>query len=225
MLLDSDRLVPSGGKISNSIDGFERTRERMKLPHYVKNVYGDGAVSFYQEINPQLNTDIRLSGINSLLSQIGYKCGYSNGYFVFNANTGMVTATQVEADDRRTIQLIKDIRDGMQQSLDEMIYALNVFADLYDLALSGDYEVAYDFADITYNVEEDRTRWYSYVIAGKVPFWYFLVKFEGFTEEEAKTLEQSAVPKEPELFGGSSTNTSASQQQNSTEKEEDDEEE
>ena len=84
VLLDSDRLVPSGGKVSNSIDGFERTRQRMKLPHYVKNVYGDGSESFYQEINPQLNTDTRLSGINSLLSQIGYKCGYSNGYFVFN---------------------------------------------------------------------------------------------------------------------------------------------
>ena len=123
-----------------------------------------------------------------------------NGYFVFNEKTGMITATQVESDDRRTIGLIKDIRDGLEQTLNELIYALNAFADLYDLAPCGEYEVAYDFADITYNVDEDRARWYSYVIAGKIPFWYFLTKFEGFTEEEAKELEKANATKEPKIL-------------------------
>ena len=49
-------------------------------------------------------------------------------------------------------------------------------------------------------MEEDRARWYSYVIAGKIPFWYFLTKFEGFTEQEAKELENSATPQELGLF-------------------------
>lgn len=31
--------------------------------------------------------------------------------------------------------------------------------------------------------------------------WYYLVKFEGFSEEEAKALEEEAQPKEPDLFG------------------------
>lgn len=70
-----------------------------KLPHYVKNVFGNGTESFYQEIVPSLNTDIRITGINNLLSFVGFKCGYSNGYFVLDEKTGMVTATQVEADD------------------------------------------------------------------------------------------------------------------------------
>lgn len=200
VLLDSDRLFPTGGKVVKGIEGFKEKREKMKLPHYVRNVFGDGTGSFYQEINPQLNTQTRLEGINALLSQIAYKCGYSNGYFVFNAKTGMVTATQVESDDRRTIQLIKDIRDGLEECLNELIYALNVFADLYDLAPQGEYDIAYNFDDITYNVEEDRARWYSYVIAGKIPFWYFLTKFEGFTEKEAKALEDSATPQELGLF-------------------------
>jgi hypothetical protein len=35
-----------------------------------------------------------------------------------------------------------------------------------------------------------------------VPFWYYLVKFEGFSEADAKALEESAGPEEPEgLFG------------------------
>lgn len=202
VLLDSDRLLPTGGKISNTAAGFERQRDLLGLPDYVKTVYGDGDKPFYEEINPTLETEKRLTGINALLSQIGYKCGFSNGYFVFNEKTGMVTATQVESDDRRTIQTIKDVRDQLEKCLDELIYALNVFADLYNLAPLGTYEVTYDFGDITYNREEDRARWWGYVTQNKVPAWYYFVKFEGMTKEEAKALVEEAKPKEPQLFGG-----------------------
>lgn len=201
VLMDSDRLMPSGGKVVNTAAGFEAKRKEMKLPDFVKSVYGSNE-DIYHEINPELQTDKRLTGINALLSQIGFKVGYSNGYFVFNEKTGMVTATQVESDDRRTIQFIKDVRDKLEDCLGGLIYALNAFADLYDLAPVGDYEVVYDFGDITYNREEDRARWYSYVVAGKIPFWFYLTKFEGMTEDEAKALAAEAQPKTPSLFGG-----------------------
>lgn len=201
-LLDDRLLMPSGTPVSAmSPRGMENRRNEMKLPHYVKNVFGQDEKEFYQEINPQLNTDARLAGINALLSQLSYKCGFSSGYFVFNEKTGMVTATQVEADDRRTIQFIKDVRDKLEDCLNGVIYALNVFADLYDLTPVGVYETTYDFGDITYNREEDRARWWQYVVQGKVPAWLFFVKFEGMTEEEAKAMVKEAEPKEPTLFG------------------------
>lgn len=201
-LLDDRLLMPSGTPVSAmSPRGMENRRNEMKLPHYVKNVFGQDEKEFYQEINPQLNTDARLAGINALLSQLSYKCGFSSGYFVFNEKTGMVTATQVEADDRRTIQFIKDVRDKLEDCLNGVIYALNVFADLYDLTPVGVYETTYDFGDITYNREEDRARWWQYVVQGKVPAWLFFVKFEGMTEEDAKAMVKEAQPDEPKLFG------------------------
>lgn len=200
-LLDDRLLMPSGTPVSAmSPRGMENRRNEMKLPHYVKNVFGQDEKEFYQEINPQLNTDARLAGINALLSQLSYKCGFSSGYFVFNEKTGMVTATQVEADDRRTIQFIKDVRDKLEDCLNGVIYALNVFADLYDLTPVGVYETTYDFGDITYNREEDRARWWQYVVQGKVPAWLFFVKFEGMTEEDAKAMVKEAQPDEPTLF-------------------------
>lgn len=201
-LLDDRLLMPSGTPVSAmSPRGMENRRNEMKLPHYVKNVFGQDEKEFYQEINPQLNTDIRIVGINALLNQMGYKIGFSNGYFVFNEKTGMVTATQVEADDRRTIQFIKDIRDKLEDCLNGVIYALNVFADLYGLAPVGVYKVTYDFGDITYNREEDRARWWQYVVQGKVPAWMYFVKFEGMTESDAKAMVKEAQPDEPKLFG------------------------
>ena len=202
VLLDSDRLLPSGGKVANTGLYFKNQRESMGLPDYIKNVYGNGTEDFYQEINPQLNTDTRLSGLNALLSQIGYKIGYSNGYFVFNESTGIQTATGVEAEQQRTIQFIKDVRDKVEGCLDRVIYALNVFADLYDLAPVGVYEVTYDFGDITYSAEEDKATWWKYVISNKVPAWMYFVKFEGMSEEDAKAMVAEAAPKEPTLFGG-----------------------
>lgn len=203
VLLDSDRIIPEGSKVRTMMgESAKAIRKAMGLPDYVRNVYGDGEKTFYEEINPTLNTDKRIKGINFLLSVIGFKCGYSNGYFVFDEKTGMITATQVESDDRRTIQLIKDCRDKLELCLTQLIYALNAFADLYNLAPLGVYEIVYDFGDITYNREEDRARWYSYASSNRVPFWYYLVKFEGLTEEDAKALVKESEPKMTQLFGG-----------------------
>ena len=197
ILADDQLMFGSGTNIKGRYAGMSNE----KLPHYVKNVFGNGTESFYQEIVPSLNTDIRITGINNLLSFVGFKCGYSNGYFVLDEKTGMVTATQVEADDRRTIQLIKDVRDKLESCLDGAIYALNVYADLYGLAPAGNYEMTYDFGDITYNREEDRARWWQYVVQGKVPPWMYFQKFEGLSEEDAKAMVKEAQPKDgPRMF-------------------------
>lgn len=195
VMLDADRLLPNG-KAAALTD--------VDMPDYIKLVDGDTSAEsdVYHEINPALNTDTRLTGINALLSQIGYKVGFSNGYFVFNESTGIQTATQVEADQQRTVQFIKDVRDKLESCLDGLFYALDVFASLYGLAAQGSYKAVYDFGDIVYNREEDRARWWGYVQAGKVPAWMFFVKFEGMTEADAKKMTEEAKPKEPRLFGG-----------------------
>ena len=195
VLLDVDRLLPGGGL--NNLD-------RLSLPDYIRLADGDTSVEsdIYHEINPNLNTETRLTGLNALLSQIGYKAGFSNGYFVFNETGGIQTATQVEADQQRTMQLVKDVRDKLENCMDGLIYAMDVFASLYGLAPKGKYETAYDFGDITYNREEDRVRWWGYVQAGKVPAWKFFVKFEGMTEEDAKAMVAEAEPQTSLLFGG-----------------------
>ena len=195
IILADDRLMfDSGTNLNGRIPD-------VKLPHYVKNVFGNSPEEFYQEITPQLNTATRLDGINALLSQIGYKCGFSNGYFVFNEASGIQTATGVEAEQQRTIQFIKDVRDKLESCLNDAIYAMSVYADLYALAPVGVYEVVYDFGDITYNREEDRARWWSYVVQGKVPAWMYFAKFEGMTKEDAKAMVTEAQPKETGLFG------------------------
>lgn len=205
-IVDSRRMVLLDDRLTKlpayKNEKGNMVRPEVKLPKYIKSMPGMDNSEVYHEINPQLNTEIRKSGINQLLSLIGVKCGFSNGYFVIDEKTGMITATQVESDDRRTIQSIKDVRDAMQKCLDDLFYAQSVFADLYGLAPVGEYETHFDFGDITYSEEEDRARNLTLANAGYIPKWQYLVRFEGYSEEDAKAAVEEASGKEKDgLFG------------------------
>ena len=69
----------------------------------------------------------------------------------------------------------------------------------------GNYEIYADFADLTRNAEEDRSRALLLTDKGFYPKWYYLVHNEGFTEEEARAIVAEAKsenePKEGGLFG------------------------
>ena len=172
-----------------------------KLPNYVRGLeMGVNAENTIHEHNPVIQTDIRKNGINLLLSFIGYSCGFSNGYFQFNEKTGLVTATQIEADQQRTVQTVADIRQELQESINNLIYAIDEFANIYKLAPKGTYETNFYFKDITANFDEDRIRNIGLVKDKIIPKWKYLVEFEGYTEEDAKlmVLEAEQGIKEPE---------------------------
>lgn len=176
------------GKRFGGIRGGVRDTQGNLLPRYMRYVATSTEGSDYHEIVPKMNTEERIRGINHLLDVISVKCGFSAGYFVIDGRTGKITATQVESDDRATIQTIKQIRDSLQTATDDLIYALDKWADLYDITPSGSYKTEYDFGDITYNEDEDRARNWQYVQAGRYPFWRYLVKFEGYSEKDAKEI-------------------------------------
>ena len=92
------------------------------------------------------------------------------------------------------------MRDKLEACLNGAIYAMSVYADLYNLAPVGNYEVVYNFGDILYSHEADKQQWYAYAVQNRIPFWYYLVKFEGFTEKEARALVEEAQPKEEPGF-------------------------
>lgn len=176
----------------------------VKLPRFVKALgvgVSDNEKTAIHEHTPTLLTDDRIKDINFNLSMAGVKCGFSEGVFVLDGQTGMITATQVEADDRDTIQTIKGDRDALKNAIERAMQGADAMISLYGLAPFGQYKLDFNFGDITYNYEEDKACWRSYVSQGWVPAWYYLVKFEGMSEEDAKEITQAAAPEdEPGLF-------------------------
>lgn len=167
----------------------------IELPRFVKGLgmgINDGDTTAVHEHVPTLLTDQRTKDINFNLSLVGVKCGFSEGVFVMDGQTGMITATQVEADDRDTIQTIKTDRDALKDALEQAIYGANALVTLYNLAPLGEYELNFNFGDITYSYEEDKAAWRAYALQGWVPKWLYFVKFEGMSEEEAKAVTAEA---------------------------------
>lgn len=178
-------------------------KQGTKLPRFVKGLgvgINANENSAIHEHVPTMLTDQRIKDINFSLSLAGTKCGFSEGTFVMDGQTGMITATQVEADDRDTIQLIKDTRDALRLALDQALYGADQIITLYNLAPLGLYDIDYNFGDITYSYEEDKASWKQYVIQGWVPAWKYFVKFEGMSEEEAKALVAEAQSAKKGLF-------------------------
>lgn len=179
----------------------------VELPRFVKGLgmgLSDGEVSAIHEHAPTLLTDARIKDINFDLSMAGVKCGFSEGVFVLDGQTGMITATQVEADDRDTIQTIKTDRDALKDAITQALAGADALVTLYNLAPLGEYEVNFNFGDVTYNYEEDKASWRAYVMQGWVPKWMYFVKFEGMSEEEAKAMTaeaDAAQIEKAQLFG------------------------
>lgn len=179
----------------------------IKLPRFVKGLgmgLNDTETTAVHEHVPTILTDARIKDINFNLSMAGVKCGFSEGVFVMNGQTGMITATQVESDDRDTIQTIKADRDALKGALEQAFYGADALVTLYGLAPLGEYEISFNFGDITYSYEEDKAAWRAYVMQGWIPKWLYFVKFEGMSEDEAKALtaEAETASTEPGLFGG-----------------------
>ena len=180
--------------------------KNIKLPRFVKGLgvgIDDGNTTAVHEHTATLLTEDRIKDINFNLSMAGVKCGFSEGVFVLDGQTGMITATQVEADDRDTIQTIKADRDALKDAIEQAIYGADALVTLYNLAPLGEYEINFNFGDITYSYEEDKVSWKSYAAQGWIPKWLYFVKFEGMSEDEAKALTQEAEQANMEkgLFG------------------------
>lgn len=181
-------------------------KNKIHLPRFVREADISGAASAESNIHEHtatMLTDSRIKDINSILAMISTKCGFSQGMFVLDGKTGMVTATQVEADDRETIETIKDMRDALKDTLEHLIYIVNAYADLYQITPVGVYETSYGFGDLTYNWDEDRARHWQYVQQNKYPLYKYYMEFEGMSEDEAKTVvaeAQKDVGKRQGLF-------------------------
>lgn len=169
----------------------------IELPRFIQGIEMGANEDSIKEHVPTLLVAERVAGINFLLSVIGYKCGFSNGYFSFDQNQGIQTATQVESDDRRTlhtIQAFRNILDGKNHDgvLHRIIYILYAVGTANGTIPATNYQTACDFEDLVYNLEDDRSRWWNYVVQGKVPAWMYFVKFESMTESEAKAMIKEA---------------------------------
>ncbi|TQI66256.1 hypothetical protein [Clostridium sp. KNHs216] len=166
---------------------------RNPIPDLIEGLeYNIDEKSTYHEFNPEIRIEQYRQSMQTFLNIAGNQCGFSNGYFSFDEKTGMVTATQVEADQQRTISTATDIQKALKTALSGLAYGLDAYASLYNLAPAGAYEENYSMRDLSVNVTEDRARAWQMVLQGKVPFYWYAMNYESMSKDEARKLYREA---------------------------------
>lgn len=179
----------------------------IKLPKFIfdtglNDLKNENPVEQWQ---PQLQVQNRIEGINFYLNILAMKTGFSEGYFSFNEKQGLATATQVEADERRTINtmmMYRQVLDRPNSNGDGRIGVIHDIAYIFD-AMSvingesipsefGNYKLFCQFDDPFLNKQEDAMTDLQLANQGFMPKWLYLVKHRGYTEEEAKKMIQEA---------------------------------
>lgn len=192
------------------------SKERVELPRFVKGLRrGVDAQSTIDEHVPTLLTDQRVADINSILSMISTKAGFSQGQFVLDRKTGIATATEIESDDGETVETITDIRNALKSAIKDLVYALDKYCDVFFDMPSGyvnalDEDVAdediFYFKDLLASFEQDRTRAYQLAMNKMYSKRKYLKEYEGFNDQEidemfAEIEKENADQNNGGLFG------------------------
>ncbi|ADU26085.1 phage portal protein [Ethanoligenens harbinense] len=144
--------------------------------------------NFYQIFAPALRDEAYSRGLNTILKRIEYQSGLAYGTLSDPQEVDR-TATEITASKQRSYSTVRDIQKALQHALDDLLYSMDTLATLYNLTPAGNYTAAYDWDDSIVNDPNQRKQmFWSYVTAGKFPMWRYLVEFEGYTEDEAKTI-------------------------------------
>lgn len=142
----------------------------------------------YNVFSPDLRDVSILNGLNSILMKIEDKTGLSRGTL---ADVNMVseakTATELMLQRTRNYQTNQRIQKSTQLALEDTIYIMNAYCELYNITEDGEYNVSFEWDDSVL-VDKDtelsrRIILMNNGLAGKVEtrMWYF-----GETENQAR---------------------------------------
>ena len=146
------------------------------------------------EYNPSLRVEENIAGIQAALDYLSLRVGFGTKHYQFNSSS-IVTATQYNGDKQDLVQNAAKHSIAVGQHVQALVRAL-LWAGKYVLGADVDPEapVTVDFDD-SYIVDKEtqKEQFRQFVIAGKVPLWYYLTRFEDMEEGEAKAIANESA--------------------------------
>ena len=140
----------------------------------------------YEVFSPALRDQSLINGLNCILMRIEDGAGISRGT-LSDVTTEAKTATELRMLRIRSYETNAHIQKAIEHALEDAIYVMNAYCDLYDITPKGEYEVSYEWDDSIINDSDtELTKRMILIqngIASKLEtrMWYF-----GETERQAR---------------------------------------
>ena len=144
----------------------------------------------YSVFAPALRDQSMLAGLNTILMRIEDVTGLSRGT-LSDAAAEARTATELKILKQRSYQTNADIQEAIEDALRDVIYAMNVYCDLYEITPDGEYDVNFEWDDsIIVDVDMELGKRITLLQNGltsklELRMWYF-----GETERQAREALQ-----------------------------------
>ena len=144
----------------------------------------------YFPYNPPIRDISLINGLNNILMRIEDVCALSRGTLA-DVSEEARTATELKVLKQRTYQANTSVQTSLQHTLEDVVYIMNVYADLYEIAPEGEYEASFEWDDSMITDQDaelgKRLTLMQNGIASKLELrmWYF-----GETEAQAEAALQ-----------------------------------
>lgn len=181
------------------------TRELLELPAGSKRLFRkyptqDKSISeIMQTFSPQIRDESLLRGLNRMLRQIEFNVGLAYGTLSDPADTDK-TAEEVRASKQRSYVQVSALQSSLQTALEGLLYAMDAYTSLYDLAPSGKTELTCTWGDsVLEDTDKEYQRRMQMVTAGMLRSELFVSWYFGCSAEDARLKYMPDT--QPDLFG------------------------
>ena len=179
-----------------ALDGTRLPARKERLFRKVDIMKSTGD-DLYSVFSPAIRDTSLFNGLNQLLRRIEFNCNLSYGTLSDPQNEAK-TAEEIKMSRQRSYSAICEIQKSLEDALRHLIWVLDYYAGLYNLAPVGDYEATFNWGDgVLTDTGVEYTQQKALVDSGilkpeKLLAWYF-----GISEEEAKDY----MPKQQGCIG------------------------
>ena len=170
-----------------------------------------GADDTYQAWAPSLRDTNYISGLTVYTNKIEDMLGLARGT-LSQVESEARTATEIKLLKQRTYITISSLQNALEQCLLDVVYAMNVFSELYNLSPSGEYDTNIDWKDsILTDTDTELEQKLNLQNAGilskaEVRAWYTGESVEAAQIEIDKMQEQAQANMLNDLFTSQGTN-------------------
>lgn len=156
-------------------------------------------MDLFKEWTPTLRETELANGLSRIFRQIEFNCGLAYGTLSDVQNTDK-TAEEIKASKQRSYATISDNQKALKNALTDLVYAMDVWCTLYNLAPMGKYDISFEFDDsIVADRKAEFTEKQALVSVGIMSKWEFRMWYFGEDEETAKAKVMSEFEGTPDI--------------------------
>lgn len=191
--------------IAASLLKYNKEQDKLEYPggqeRLYRNVeYNTGATDkpLLETFSPDIRDTALFNGFNNQLKLVEFNCCLAYGT-LSDPQSIDKTATEIKTSKQRSYVMVSDTQMALQDALEDLVYAMNFWAVLYNLVpAGGDYEVSFDWDDsVIVDAELERQQDMKDLAAGIMRPEEYRAKWYGETLDEAvKNLPEPAEVEE-----------------------------